>query len=181
MWCLEYTCDLWNYYSSSSLFLDSTTMLHKGFLCQSIIIELTDHTIINADWSWIGLKSSSNFTILYGCCPHKFYCHNYCYSSFSYHMQANFTIPTGVNNYRFVVQYNSTISFTPILQYVSVNRFATSTRYYANIINLVRDREYSISVRFEVSFSVCSPYYYRYTYMPGSYSDPITVRTMIQV
>ena len=92
-------------------------------------------------------------------------------------MQANFTIPTGVNNYRFVVQYNSTISFTPLLQYVSVNRFATSTRYYANIINLVRDREYSISVRFEVSFSVCSPYYYRYTYMPGSYSDPITVRT----
>ena len=43
---------------------------------------------------------------------------------------------------------------------------------------LTRDTEYSIAVRLEVSLDVCS-YPYHYRYMPGYYSNPITVRTDI--
>lgn len=85
-------------------------------------------------------------------------------------------VATSISNIylrRYVVQYNASGS-TPRLQYTSqYYYYSTPSQNTITINGLLRDRNYSISVRHQLTIQTCN----YYSYVSGPYSEPITVST----
>ena len=80
-------------------------------------------------------------------------------------------LPEGITDLRFLVQYESDKFTFPHLVSVLADLSDDETTYNTTIIDLARDTEYTVRVRAEVQYQLC------FSFLPGNYSEALTVST----